>query len=68
MKDSLLKTNNKHETILTSFPIKLGTRQEFPLLPLFVNTDLKVLINARIQENEIVIIYIEKKRLTSLYL
>lgn len=57
MKDSFLRTNDKHETILKPLPIKLRTKEEFPLLPLFVNTDLKVLINAIIQENEIVIIY-----------
>lgn len=54
---SFLRTNDKHETILKSLPVKLGTKGEFPFLPLFVNTDLKVLINAIIQENEIVIIY-----------
>lgn len=57
MKDSFLRTNDKHETILKPLPIKLGTKEELPLSPLFVNPDLKVLINSIIQENEIVIIY-----------
>lgn len=56
MKDSFLRTNDKHETILKPLRLKLGTKEEFQLLPLFVNNKLKVLINAIIQENEIVII------------
>lgn len=54
--------------MLKPFPINSGIRQGFLLLLLFVNINLEAQIYAIIQGNEIIIIHIEKKRLTYVYL